>query len=165
MFRMSGAGEQQAGIRRPKRPRQQQGKIPGIIRAAIFLVSGVVLLSLGISGLHDHHVLVAQGARAVARVTATSGYGRDTIQVSYPVGGRQTRGTIDVGAGTYQVGEAMAVVYDPQSPQVVAAQGTLGSATSAWTEVGTGCLFLALLPAAFLISWNSARRRRLASRT
>jgi uncharacterized protein DUF3592 len=161
MFRMSVAGEQQAGIGRPRR---RQGKIAGIIRAAIFLVGGVIFLSLGISGLHNHHVLVAHGVRALARVTATSGYGRNTIQVSYPVGGRQTRGTIDVGAGSFQVGEAMAVVYDPQSPQVVAAPGTLGSASSAWTEVAVGCLFVAVVPAAFLISKNSARRRRQRSR-
>ena len=159
VFRMSVTGKQGAGIRRPGR---QRGKIFGIIRAAIFPVGGVIFLGLGISGLHNHHVLVTQGVPAMARVSAASGYGRNTIQVSYPVGGRQARGTIDVGAGTYHVGETIPVVFDPQSPQVVAARGALGSASSAWTEVGTGCLFMAIVPAAFLISKHSARRRRKA---
>jgi hypothetical protein len=146
-----------------RRPGRQRGKTLGIIRAAIFPICGVIFLGLGISGLHNHHVLVTRGVPAMARVAATSGYGRDTIQVSYLVGERQTTGTINVGAGTYHVGETMPVLYDPQSPQVVAAPGALGSASSAWAEVGTGCLFTALVPAAFLIAKSSARRRQKAS--
>jgi hypothetical protein len=156
-------GDQTAGIGRPRRRRRRPF---AIIRAAILPVIGVILLVLGIEGLHNHQVLVTQGVPALARVSATSGYGRDTIQVSYPVRGRQTKGTIGVGEGTYQVGEAVAVVYDPRSPQVVAALGSLGSASSAWSEVGTGCFFLAIVPVAVLISLRasrrSARRRRAA---
>jgi hypothetical protein len=146
-----------------RRPGQQRGKTLGIIRAAILPICGVIFLGLGISGLHNHHVLVSRGVPTMARVAATSGYGRDTIQVSYLVGERQTKGTINVGAGSYHVGETMPVVYDPASPQVVAAPGALGSASSAWGEVGIGCLFTALVPAAFLIAKNSARRRQNAS--
>jgi hypothetical protein len=147
-------GDQAAGTGRPRSRLK-------IIWAVSVPVIGVIILGFGISGLHNHDVLVAQGVPVVARVSATSGYGRNTIQVSYPVGGRQTQGTIGVD-GTYHLGETVAVVYDPQSPQVVAAQGSLGSTFSAWSEVGTGCALLAFWPICFLISRRSARRRRAA---
>jgi hypothetical protein len=152
-------GEQANGSGRPRR---RSGKISGVIRVAIFVVAGVVLLGLGISGLHNRDVLVAHGVPAVARVSATSGYGRDTIQVTYPVRGRPTEGTIDVGTSTYKVGETLPVVYDPRSPQVVAAQGSATSSGAAWGEVGVGCFFLAVVLFAFLLSRRSASTRRAA---
>ena len=152
-------GEQ---AKRSGRPRRSSGKIAGVIRVAIFVVTGVVFLGLGISGLHNRDVLVAHGVPALAQVSATSGYGRDTIQVSYLVRGRLTEGTINVGTGTYQVGHTMPVVYDPQSPQVVAMRGSAASSGSAWGEVGVGCFFLAVVLFAFLVSRRSASTRRAA---
>jgi Protein of unknown function (DUF3592) len=155
-------GDQTAGIGRPRRRR---GRPFAIISAAMFPVIGLILLILGIVGLHNHQVLVTQGVPVLAQVSATSGYGRNTVQVSYPVRGRPTKGTINVGEGTYQVGEPVAVVYDPRSPEVVAAQASLGSASSAWSEIGTGCFFLAMVPLSVLFSFltgRSARRRRAA---
>jgi hypothetical protein len=160
-------GDQTAGIGSPRR-RRGRGRPFAIISAAIFPVIGVILLVLGVKGVHNHQVLVTQGVLVLARVSATSGYGRDTIQVSYPVRGRQTKGTIDIGEDAYQVGEPVAVVYDPRSPQVVAAQASLGSASSAWSEIGTGCFFLAMVPLAVLLSFLARRsvlRRRAAGRS
>jgi hypothetical protein len=127
-------------------------------RAAVFPVFGIILLGLGISGLHNAREIGAHGVPAVARVSATSGYGRDTIQVSYPVDGRTKTGTL--GGTGYQVGETLPVVYDPQSPGVVARPDQAGQTGSSWTEIGLGGLFLAVVPLALGISALSKGRRR-----
>jgi len=153
-------GERPAGTRSRRRDGRRPGKIVSVLRAAVFPVAGAILLGLGISGLHNEHSLVTEGLPAIARVSATHGYGRDAIQVSYLVKGRQEQGTVTASPSSYQLGETLPVVYDPHHPQVVAMAGALGSTSSAWAEVIAGCLFLAMIPAAVLISASSARRRR-----
>lgn len=143
---------------RPPAPRRRRRSVLVIARAAVFPVFGIVLLALGISGLHNAHEIGAHGVPVTARVSATSGYGRDTIQVSYPAGGRTRTGTL--GGTGYQIGETLPVVYDPQDPGVVARPGEAGKTGGSWTEIGIGAFFLAMVPLAFVISVLVNRRRR-----
>jgi hypothetical protein len=129
--------------------------------AASALILGVVLLGLGISGLHNEDMLARRGVPVAAQVSATHGYGRGTIQVAFPVATQMEHGTIHVGDSRYETGEPVLVVFDPRHPQVVGLAGHIGDTGSAWTEVVVGGIFLSLLPAAVLLSRLSARRRRL----
>jgi Protein of unknown function (DUF3592) len=158
--RPEGTRSRRQGGRRGSRRGSRRPGIVSVLRAAVFPVTGAILLGLGISGLHNEHSLVTRGVPVVARVSATHGYGRDAIQVSYLVHGRPEQGTVMASPSGYQLGETLPVVYDPSDPQVVAMAGALGSTSSAWSEVILGALSLAAIPAAFLISALSARRRR-----
>ena len=110
----------------------------GIVVAAAVLVYGAVLLGLGISGLHNEHALAASGVPAVAQVSATHGYGRDTIQVTFVAGARTVQGTINVGGRSYLTGQPVPVVYDPTNPTVVGLAGDIGNTSSAWAETVVG---------------------------
>lgn len=135
----------------------------GIVLVAGTTSYGGVLLGLGIAAFHNEQALSAHGAPAVAQVTATSGYGRDTIQVTYPVDGRQVQGTVGADPSTVYQGEMIPVVYDPGNPQVVSLPGAVGSTSSAWGEVIGGAIFLLLFPATFLLALLLRRRRRRAA--
>ncbi len=132
----------------------------GIIIVAGLTIYGAVMLGLGISGFVNAHALATSGVPAFAQVTATSGYGENTIQVTYRADGREVQGT--VGADTSQVyqGEVLPVVYDPGNPQVVSLAGDVGDTSSAWGETIAGAIFLLLFPVSLLLTVISRRRRR-----
>ena len=144
---------------RRRRRRRRVGRVIGIVVAAAVLVYGAVLLGLGISGLHNEHALAASGVPAVAQVSATHGYGRDTIQVTFVAGARTVQGTINVGGRSYLTGQPVPVVYDPTNPTVVGLAGDIGNTSSAWAEIVVGAVFVALIPVCFLLSLLTARRR------
>ena len=78
----------------------------GIIMLAGLTIYGAVLLGLGISGFVHEHELATSGVPAVARVTATSGYGKNTIQVTYQVDGRAVQGTVGAEPSSVYQGES-----------------------------------------------------------
>ena len=121
---------------------------------------GAVLLGLGISGFANVHTLATSGVPVVGRVSATSGYGKTSIQVTYQVGGRPVQGTVSADPSRVYLGEPLAVVYDPGHPQVVGLASDVGDTGSAWADTIVGVIFLALVPLSFLFSLISARRRR-----
>ena len=121
---------------------------------------GAVLLGLGISGFANVHTLATSGVPVVGRVSATSGYGKTSIQVTYQVGGRPVQGTVSADPSSVYLGEPLAVVYDPGHPQVVGLASDVGDTGSAWADTIVGVIFLALVPLSFLFSLISARRRR-----
>ena len=120
---------------------------------------GAVLLGLGISGFANVHALATSGVPAVARVTATSGYGKTSIQVTYQVDGRPVQGTVSADPSSVYLGEPLPVVYDPGHPQVVGLASDVGDTGSAWADTIVGAIFLALVPLSFLISMISSGRR------
>lgn len=121
---------------------------------------GAVLLGLGLSGFANAHALATSGVPALARVSATRGYGRNTIQVTYQVNGRPVQGTVGAEPSRVYRGEPLAVVYDPGHPQVVSLASDVGDTGSAWAETILGAFFLALVPLSFLLSLISRHRRR-----
>jgi len=148
-----------ASIRRRRRGRRRAGQAAGVIVAASVLIYGGVMIGLGISGLHHENVLASRGVSATALVSATRGYGRDTIQVIYQAGASTTAGTVNVGGRRYLTGQPVLVIYDPQHPEVVGLPGDIGDKSSAWAEIIIGGLFMSLIPLAFLLSRLTARRR------
>lgn len=135
-------------------------KVLGIIVAVGVIGYGAVLLGLGLSGFANAHALATRGVPALARVSATSGYGKNTIQVTYLVSGRPVQGTVGAEPSRVYQGEPLAVVYDPGHPQVVSLASDVGDTSSAWAETVVGAIFLALVPLSFLLSLISRRRRQ-----
>ena len=132
----------------------------GIILLAGLTIYGAVSLGLGISGFVNFHELATSGVPTVARVTATSGYGKDTIQVTYQVDGRSVQGTVGADPSSVYQGEVLSVVYDPSSPGVVSLASDVGDTSSAWAETIVGAIFLLLVPVSFLLTIIGRRRRR-----
>jgi hypothetical protein len=156
MSRRRQGGRRQGRQRRGGRVRN----VTAVIVAAGMTIYGAVMLGLGISAFVNEHALAASGREIVARVTATSGYGDNTIQVTYQVSGRQVQGTVGAEPSSVYQGEMIPVVYDPGDPQVVSLPGAVGSTSSAWADVIVGSIFLLLFPLSLLISVLSIRRRR-----
>ncbi len=98
---------------RRRRLGRRAGPVIGIVMLAGLTIYGAVLLGLGISGFVNAHELATRGVPAVARVTATSGYGKNTIQVSYQVDGRAVLGTVSANPSSVYQGEVLSVVYEP----------------------------------------------------
>lgn len=149
--------------RRRQGGRRQGGRarnVIGVILAAGMTIYGAVMLGLGVSAFVNEHALAASGRMANARVTATSGYGDNTIQVTYQVSGRRVQGTVGAEPSSVYQGEMIPVVYDPGDPQVVSLPDAVGSTSSAWADVIVGAIFLLLFPVSLLISLLSIRRRR-----
>jgi hypothetical protein len=144
--------------RRPVSKRARN--VIGIIIAVGVVGYGAIMLGLGLSGFANVHALASRGVPAVGRVSATSGYGKNTIQVTYQVNGRPVQGTVSADPGRVYQGEPLPVVYDPGHPQVVSLASDVGDTGSAWAETVVGAIFLALVPLSFLISLVSAGRRR-----
>jgi hypothetical protein len=94
-------------------------KVIGVIMVVGLIGYGAVLLGLGRSGFANAHALATGGVPAVGRVSATSGYGKNTIQVTYQVNGRPVQGTVGADPSRVYQGESLPVVYDPGHPQVV----------------------------------------------
>jgi hypothetical protein len=132
----------------------------GLVMVVGLTIYGAVLLGLGISGFVNESALASSGVPAIARVSATSGYGADTIQVTYPAGGHQVQGTVGADPGSVQVGEPLPVVYEPGDPQVVSLAGDVGNTSSAWGETIAGAFFLLLFPGSLLLAVIGRRRRR-----
>ena len=132
----------------------------GLILLAGMIIYGAVSLGLGISGFVNSRELATSGVSAVGRVTATSGYGKNTVQVTYPVDGREVQGTVSVDPSSVYQGELLDVVYDPSSPGVVSLASDVGDTSSAWAETITGAIFLLLVPLSFLLAVLGRRRRR-----
>jgi hypothetical protein len=145
---------------RRRRLSKRTNTVIGIIVMAGLVIYGAVSLGLGISGFVNEHELATSGVPTVARVTATSGYGKNAIQVTYQADGRATAGTIGVEPSSVYQGELLAVVYDPSSPGVVSLASDVGDTSSAWAETITGAIFLLLVPVSFLLATVSRRRRR-----
>jgi hypothetical protein len=132
----------------------------GSIMFAGVTIYGAVLLGLGISGFVNENALASRGVPTFAQVSATSGYGDDTIQVTYQAGGHQVQGTVGADPSSVQVGEILPVVYDPGNPQVVSLAGDVGDTSSAWTETIAGAIVLLLFPGSLLLAVIGRRRRR-----
>lgn len=145
---------------RRRRPSKRATKVIGVIMLAGLIIYGAVLVGLGISGFVNEHELATSGVPAAARVTATSGVGRNTIQVTYQVDGRSVQGTVSADPSSVFQGEALSVVYDPSSPGVVSLAGDVGDTSLAWAETITGAFFLLLVPVTFLLTIIGRRRRR-----
>jgi hypothetical protein len=145
---------------RRRRLSRRASTVIGLILLAGLIIYGAVSLGLGISGFVNEHELATSGVSAVGRVTATSGYGKDTIQVTYPVDGREVQGTLSVDPTSVYQGELLDVVYDPGSPGVVSLASDVGDTSSAWAETITGAIFLLLVPLSFLLTIIGRRRRR-----
>jgi Protein of unknown function (DUF3592) len=145
---------------RRRRPGRRANLVIAIILLAGLTVYGAVSLGLGISGFVNSRELATSGVPTVARVTATSGYGKDTIQVSYQVDGRATAGTVGANPSSVYPGEMLSVVYDPSSPGVVSLASDAGDTSSAWADTITGAIFLLLVPVSFLLTIIGRRRRR-----
>jgi Protein of unknown function (DUF3592) len=145
---------------RRRRISRRANLVIGAILLAGIVIYGAVLVGLGISGFVNEHELAASGVRAVGRVTATSGYGKNTIQVTYRVGGREVQGTVGVDPSSVNQGELLDVVYDPSSPGVVSLASNVGDTGSAWAETITGAIFLLLIPFSLLLTIIGRRRRR-----
>ncbi len=144
-----------------RRPVSRRARnIIGIIVMIGVIGYGGVLLGLGLSGFANVHTLATSGVPALGRVSATSGYGKTSIQVTYQVDGRPVQGTVSADPGRVYLGEPLPVVYDPGHPQVVSLASDVGDTGSAWADTIVGVIFLALVPLSFLLSLMSARRRR-----
>lgn len=148
-----------ASVSRRRRGRRRAAQVAGVIAAASVLIYGSVMIGLGISGLHHENVLAVRGVSTTALVSATQGYGRDTIQVIYQAGTSTVQGTVNVGDRRYRTGQPVLVIYDPEHPGVVGLAGDIGDKSSAWAEIVIGGLFVALIPACYLLSLFTARRR------
>ena len=148
-----------ASASRSRRGRRRAAQVAGVIAAASVLIYGSVMIGLGISGLHHQDVLAVRGVSTTALVSATHGYGRDTIQVIYQAGTSTVQGTVNVGDRRYRTGQPVLVVYDPEHPGVVGLAGDIGDKSSAWAEIVIGAVFVALIPACYLLSVLTARRR------
>jgi hypothetical protein len=135
-------------------------KVIGVVMVIGLIGYGAVLLGLGLSGFANAHALATSGVPALARVSATSGYGKNTIQVTYQVHGRPVQGTVGADPSRVHQGEPLAVVYDPGHPQVVSLASDVGDTSPARVETILGAFFLALVPLCFLLALVSARRRR-----
>jgi hypothetical protein len=145
---------------RRRRLSKRANTVIGVILLAGLIIYGAVSLGLGISGFVNEHELAASGVSAVGRVTATSGYGKNTIQVTYQAGGREVQGTVGADPSSVYQGELLDVVYDPSSPSVVSLASDVGDTSSAWAETITGAIFLLLVPLSFLLALIGRRRRR-----
>jgi hypothetical protein len=148
-----------ASVSRRRRGRRRAGQAAGLIVAASVLIYGAVMIGLGISGLHHENILATRGVSATALVSATRGYGRDTIQVIYQAGTSTVQGTVNVGDRRYRTGQPVLVIYDPEHPGVVGLAGDIGDKSSAWAEIVIGGLFVSLIPLSVLLSVLTARRR------
>ena len=147
-----------------RRPISKRARnVIGIIMGVGVIGYGAVLLGLGLSGFANAHALATSGVPALARVSATRGYGRNTIGVTYQVNGRPVQGTVGAEPGRVYQGEPLAVVYDPGHPQVVSLASDVSDTGSAWAETILGAFFVALVPLSFLLSVISRRRRRAAA--
>jgi hypothetical protein len=147
-------------VSRGRPGRRRAGKVVGGIMVTGLIGYGAVLLGLGLSGFANAHALATSGAPALARVSATSGYGKNTIQVTYQVHDHPVQGTVSADPSRVHQGEPLAVVYDPGHPQVVSLASDVGDTSPAWVETILGAFFLALVPLSFLLALVSARRRR-----
>jgi Protein of unknown function (DUF3592) len=145
---------------RRRRLSRRANTVIGLVLLAGLTIYGAVSVGLGISGFVNEHELATSGVPAVARVTATSGYGKDTIQVTYQVNGRSVQGTVGADPSSVYQGEVLSVVYDPSSPSVVSLAGDAGDTSSAWAETIVGAIFLLLVPVSFLLTIIGRRRRR-----
>jgi len=132
----------------------------GVIAIVDLTVYGAVLLGSGVFDFGNERALASRGVPTVATVTATSGYGRDTIQVSYGVHGRQVQGIRTADPAGLDRGEQLPVVYDPGDPTVVSLPSAVGDTSSAWGNVIAGSILLLLFPVSLLISVLAAQRRR-----
>jgi len=148
-----------ASVSRRRHRRRRAGQAAGLIVATSVLIYGSVMIGLGISGLHHENVLAARGVSTTALVSATRGFGRDTIQVVYHAGTSTVLGTVNVGDRSYRTGQPVLVIYDPRQPEVVGLSGDIGDTSSAWAEIIIGGLFVALIPLCLLLSLLTARRR------
>jgi hypothetical protein len=144
--------------RRPLGPRTRT--VIGVIVVAGLTIYGAVMLGLGVSGFVNARALATSGVPTLARVTATSGYGNETIQVTYQVNGREVRGTVGADPSSVYQGEVLPVVYDPSSPGVVSLANDVGDTSSAWAETIVGAIFLLLFPVSLLLAMIGRRRRR-----
>jgi Protein of unknown function (DUF3592) len=145
---------------RRRRLSRRASTVIGLVLLAGLTIYGAVSVGLGISGFVNEHELATSGVPAVARVTATSGYGKDTIQVTYQVNGRAVQGTVGADPSSVYQGEVLSVVYDPSSPGVVSLASDVGDTSSAWAETIVGAIFLLLVPVSFLLTIIGRRRRR-----
>jgi hypothetical protein len=146
---------------RRRRPVSRRARtVIGLIMVVGMTSYGAVLLGLGISGFVNESALASSGVPTFAQVSATSGYGADTIQVTYQAGGHQVQGTVGADPSSVQVGETLPVVYDPANPQVVSLASAVGDTSSAWAETIAGAFFLLLFPGSLLLALISRRRRR-----
>jgi hypothetical protein len=144
-----------------RRPASRRARnVIGIVIVSAVTIYGAVLLGLGISGLVNENALASGGVSTFARVTATSGYGNDAVQVTYLAGIREVQGTVGVQPSSVYVGEVLPVVYDPGNPQVVSLSSDAGDTSSAWAEVIPGAIFVSLVPLSVLTGVLSRRRRR-----
>lgn len=144
-----------------QRPGSRRARnVIGIIVVAGLTIYGAVLFGLGISGFVNEHALATSGRPALAQVTATSGYGNNTIQVTYPADGRMVRGTVGANVSAVHDGQFVAVVYDPGNPQVVSLAGDVGDTSSAWGETIAGVVVMLPLPLGLLLALISRRRSR-----
>jgi hypothetical protein len=144
-----------------RRPGSRRARnVIGIIIMVGLIGYGAVVLGLGLSGFANVHTLATSGVPALGRVSATSGYGKTSIQVTYQVDGRPVQGTVSADPRSVYLGEPLPVVYDPGHPQVVGLASDVGDTGSAWADTIVGAIFLALVPLCFLLALISARRRR-----
>jgi hypothetical protein len=132
----------------------------GIIMVCGVTIYGAVSVGLGISGFVNAHALATSGVPTIGRVTATSGYGKNTIQVTYLVKDSEVQGTVSADPSSVYQGEVLAVVYDPGSPGVVSLANDVGDTSSAWSETIVGAIFLLLFPVSMLLAIIGRRRRR-----
>ena len=155
-----GAFKRPARTVRRRRLSRRANTVIGIILLAGMTIYGAVSIGLGISGFVNSRELATSGVPTIARVTATSGYGKDTIQVTYQVNGRVVQGTVSADPSSVYRGEVLSVVYDPSSPGVVSLASDVGDSTSAWAETIVGAIFLLLIPFSLLLTVIGRRRRR-----
>jgi len=84
---------------------------------------------------------------------------RRAAQVAGVIAAASVQGTVNVGDRRYRTGQPVLVIYDPEHPGVVGLAGDIGDKSSAWAEIVIGGLFVALIPACYLLSLFTARRR------
>jgi hypothetical protein len=147
-------------VRRGRSLSPRTRTVIGIILLAGMSSYGAVMLGLGVSGFINAHALATSGVPTSGRVTATSGYGNDTIQVTYQADGREVRGTVGADPGSVYQGETLPVVYEPGSPGVVSLANDVGDTSSALAETIVGAIFLLLFPVSLLFTIIGRRRRR-----
>jgi hypothetical protein len=147
-------------VRRGRSLSPRTRTVIGIILVAGLTGYGAVMLGLGVSGFINAHALASSGVPTFGRVTATSGYGNDTIQVTYQADGRAVQGTVGADPSSVYQGEILPVVYEASSPGVVSLANDVGDTSSALAETIAGVIFLLLFPVSLLFAMIGRRRRR-----
>ncbi len=120
-----------------------KNQVVKIFSSAILLVGGVLFIAMGAKNLSDINSFseVSAVVTEVQVETSIDADGEETVNetvyVDYTVDGKEYNEILQFASGSYEKGDTVTVLYDPQKPEYV----TGATKKTSMISIGAGILF------------------------